>query len=70
MIVLSKEQIIFLHREIIIETGGSHGLKDESLLESALASPFQTYDGQELFPSIYPESRAARLRTCRQSRLC
>lgn len=59
MIVLSKEQVILLHEELIIETGGSPGLKDEGMLESALAAPFQTSDGQELFPSIY--QKAARL---------
>ena len=59
MIVLSKEQVIRLHEELIIETGGSPGLKDEGMLESALAAPFQTFDGQELFPSIY--QKAARL---------
>lgn len=59
MIVLSKEQVIHLHEELIIETGGSPGLKDEGMLESALAAPFQTFDGQELFPSIY--QKAARL---------
>ena len=59
MIVLSKKQVILLHEELIIETGGSPGLKDEGMLESALAAPFQTFDGQELFPSIY--QKAARL---------
>ena len=59
MIVLSKEQVILLREELIIETGGSPGPKDEGMLESALAAPFQTFDGQELFPSIY--QKAARL---------
>ena len=48
-----------LHQELIDETGGSTGLKDEGLLESALAAPFQSYDAQDLFPSIY--QKAARL---------
>lgn len=28
------------------------GLRDMSLLESALENPFQSYDGEELYPSI------------------
>ena len=48
-----------LHQELIDETGGSAGLKDEGLLESALAAPFQSYNNQDLFPSIY--QKAARL---------
>lgn len=59
MIVLSKELVLMLHQELIDETGGSAGLKDEGLLESALAAPFQSYDAQDLFPSIY--QKAARL---------
>ncbi len=59
MIVLSKEQILVLHEQLIEETGGSSGLKDEGLLEPALASPFQSFDGKDLFPSVY--QKAARL---------
>jgi death-on-curing protein len=59
MIVLSKGQILVLHEQLIEETGGSSGLKDEGLLESALASPFQSFDGKDLFPSVY--QKAARL---------
>ena len=39
MIVLSKELVLMLHQELIDEAGGSVGLKDEGLLESALAAP-------------------------------
>ena len=56
MIILCKDQVIFLHKQLIDETGGSYGFNDEGMLESALAAPFQTFDGQELFPSIYINS--------------
>ena len=44
---------------MIRETGGSDGLRDEALLESALEAPFQSYGDQELFPTI--QAKAARL---------
>ena len=50
MIVISKEQIIDLHKQLIEETGGSHGLRDEGLLDSAYNAPFQHFDNQELSP--------------------
>jgi len=50
MKVLSKEQVINLHRTLIDKTGGLEGLRDDSLLESALSSPFHTFDGEELYP--------------------
>ena len=59
MIILSKEQIILLHSNLITETGGSGGIRDEQLLESAINAPFQTFDNIEVFPSI--QQKAARL---------
>lgn len=40
MRTLSKDQILLLHQQLIEATGGSPGLRDESLLESALAAPY------------------------------
>lgn len=59
MIVLSKEQIIRLHEELVLETGGTGGIRDEGLLESAINAPLQSYDNIELFPSI--QQKGARL---------
>lgn len=59
MKMLTKEQIILLHRELIKETGGADGIRDEGLLESALSAPFQSFDGIDSFPSI--QQKAARL---------
>ena len=59
MIVLSKQQIIAMHHTLVVETGGLDGLRDEGLLDSAIAAPFQTFDSTELFQSI--QEKAARL---------
>ena len=59
MTILSKEQILMLHANLIAETGGSDGIRDENLLESAISAPFQTFDSIEIFPSI--QQKAARL---------
>ena len=59
MILLSKKQIIALHSYLVTETGGSNGIRDEKLLESAISAPFQTFDNIEVFPSI--QQKAARL---------
>ena len=59
MIVLSKEQVISLHSQLIEETGGVGGLRDEGLLDSALNAPFQSFGNVEPFPSI--QQKAARL---------
>ena len=59
MIILSKEQVIELHRQLIDETGGSHGLRDVELFDSAYNAPFQRFDDQDLFPTI--QQKSARL---------
>mgnify|MGYP006973134629 CR=1 FL=1 len=50
MIRLSKAQIIIIHEQLIKETGGASGLRDEGMLESALNIPFQTFGGKDLYP--------------------
>ena len=52
MIFLNKEQIKYLHSKMIQETGGSNGIRDEGLLDSALSAPFQSFGGMELYPSM------------------
>lgn len=52
MKILTKEQIILLHVQLIKETGGTDGIRDESLLESAILNPFQSFDGKNLYPSV------------------
>ena len=59
MIILSKEQILMLHSQLIAQTGGIDGLRDEALLESAIKAPFQEFDNKEAYPSI--QQKAARL---------
>ena len=56
---LTKEQILLLHRELTKETGGSDGLRDEGLLDSALNAPFQSFGDTDIFPSL--QQKAARL---------
>lgn len=41
MIRLTLTQVIRLHEELIRETGGLSGIRSESMLDSALNSPFQ-----------------------------
>ena len=52
MIFFESEQVIKLHSSLIAKTGGMDGIRDENLLDSALKSPFQTFDGSELYPYI------------------
>lgn len=59
MIKFSKDKVLLLHRLIAEETGGSVGVRDEGLLESALESAFSGFGGEEFYPS--KEEKGARL---------
>ena len=52
MEMIALEEIIIFHEKIIEKTGGSQGIRDIGLIESAINRPFQTYDGIELYPEI------------------
>ena len=49
MIMLTRGQVLLLHKLIYDRFGGSYGVRDEGLLDSALAAPMQTYGGQDLY---------------------
>ena len=59
MIKFSKEKVKLLHKMIAQETGGSIGVRDEGLLESALEIAFSSFGGQEFYPT--KEEKGARL---------
>jgi len=59
MNILSKDIILLIHKKLIDDTGGIHGIRDESLLESAIFAPFAAYSDTEAFPSVM--EKAARL---------
>lgn len=56
---LTKEQVISMHTLLIESTGGSDGIRDENLLDSALNAPFQSFDGEDLYKTI--KAKAAKL---------
>ncbi len=57
--MISLTDILLLHEFSIVDYGGAEGIRDEGLLISAISRPFQTFDGEELYPS--PLEKAAAL---------
>lgn len=56
--MISKESVLRIHELSIAKYGGSEGIGDEGLLESALARPYQTFDGANLYPTAYDKAAA------------
>ncbi len=59
MIKFSQDKVLLLHQLITTETGGSAGVRDFGLLNSALESAYATFDGADLYPS--KEEKAAKI---------
>lgn len=59
MIKYDNEKVLLLQQLIIESTGGTAGVRDFNLLDSALNTCYQTFDGKELYPT--KEEKGARL---------
>jgi len=55
---LTPEQALFMHYRLIEETGGSHGIRDIGLLQSAIARPMAAFGGDDLYPDIFTKAAA------------
>ena len=51
MIRFTGDKVKLLYKLMVEATGGSFGIRDENLLNSALNGIFQTFDGKELYPT-------------------
>ena len=48
----TTDTIIIFHEELINKIGGMHGIRDENLLDMSVNSPFQTFGGNDLYPTL------------------
>jgi death-on-curing protein len=51
-------QVVKLHQRSIETYGGSPGIKDIGLVESALMAPQQTFGGEDLYPQLSDKAAA------------
>ena len=55
---LSKRLVLAIHRDLVECFGGEPGLRDEGLLDSALAQPEATFAGELLHPDPHDQAAA------------
>jgi death-on-curing protein len=55
---LTLDDVLELHREMISVIGGSHGVKEQGALESALAQPQMTFGGEDFYPTVAEKAAA------------
>lgn len=62
---LTVEEVREIHHEAIQRFGGSDGLRDRNLLESAVAAPAASYDGASVFEDVLEIAVAYLFYLCR-----
>lgn len=55
---LTTEQVLFIHDQMVKRFGGSHGVRDLRLVESAVGRPKSTFGGEYLYNSIFDKAAA------------
>lgn len=50
--MITKQDVLKLHELSLLAYGGASGLRDEGLLDAAVARPYQTFDGNGLYETV------------------
>ena len=53
---ITIEELLLIHEQVILETGGTPGILNLGGLESALLRPLTTLRGEELFPNLWDKA--------------
>lgn len=56
--MIQLDQVLEIHDYLIEQFGGANGVRDRGILESALNRPFQTFDGNDLYPTATDKAAA------------
>ncbi|HEU0293257.1 MAG TPA: type II toxin-antitoxin system death-on-curing family toxin [Anaerolineales bacterium] len=55
---LTIAEVLETYQRVMQQTGGLVGIRDLGALESAIAQPYMTFDGNELYPSLAEKAAA------------
>ena len=56
--MFTKEVVLRLHELSITKYGGSQGIRDKGLIDSAIARPYQTFGGEDLYSTVFEKAAA------------
>ena len=65
MIFLKRDQVLKFHRILIEKYGGEPGIRDDGLLDSALAQPEMFWGDEWLHPTVFDKAAAYLFHLCR-----
>ena len=56
--MITKEEVLQIHEEVLKLHGGSSELREPGAPESAIARPYQTFGGEDLYPAYFKKGAA------------
>jgi death-on-curing protein len=56
--MITKEEILLIHNQVVLLHGGANGVRELNGLESAIARPYQGFGGEDLYPSCFEKTAA------------
>jgi death-on-curing protein len=57
-IFLTLEQVLVIHEDQVVRYGGTSGLRDLTLLESAIFRPQSSFGGEDLYSTVFVKAAA------------
>lgn len=58
LIIVTPQQVLFIHDEQVKRHGGSLGMQDWNMFESACLQPYASFGGKDLYPTIFFKAAA------------
>lgn len=58
IIYISLDEVLAIHDDMVERYGGSFGIRDLGLIQSAIARPQATFGGDDLYPTIIDKAAA------------
>ena len=56
--MIGLNEALAIHEILVERFGGAKGIRDRAGLESAINRPYQTFDGQDLYPAFVYKAAA------------
>lgn len=67
---LTPQQVLAIHDQMVKRFGGSRGIRDIGLVESAVARPMATFDSVDLYENIFDKAAALLQSLLKKSSVC
>lgn len=55
---VTLDAVLAIHDDMVDRYGGSHGIRDLGLIQSAIARPQSSFGGEDLYPDIFDKAAA------------